>query len=123
MNDLKCFKCGTTSGKIITHHVSYNPEKIVDCCQSCHVKIHIRIRKENKCPLSLKETDRISIKLNTKRRNARLEHIDFYTTIGKRIGLLEIIEYDPKTGRVGFYSFFRLYEGATKLYLPKLNLV
>lgn len=34
-----CFMCGTNKN-IIKHHTSYEPEEIVDCCRSCHLKIH-----------------------------------------------------------------------------------
>ncbi len=39
-----CFQCGATE-QLIKHHISYNPESIVDCCLSCHRKIHQKLSK------------------------------------------------------------------------------
>jgi hypothetical protein len=34
-----CFVCGKES-KIVKHHITYNPEKIILVCESCHDLIH-----------------------------------------------------------------------------------
>jgi hypothetical protein len=61
-----CFKCGT-SKNVINHHTSYNPPIAVKCCRSCHRNIHLKVRKENKCPLSPKEIQKISTRLSLNR--------------------------------------------------------
>lgn len=37
-----CVVCGKDLdyNSVIKHHVNYNPEKIIDVCRSCHLKIH-----------------------------------------------------------------------------------
>ncbi len=39
------------------------------CCRSCHELIHRRIRKENKCPLNVEQTEKPSSYLYHKRYN------------------------------------------------------
>lgn len=113
---MKCFKCGKEK-ETINHHISYNPEKIVDCCRSCHKKIHNRVRENDLCPLSVAETRRISMKLSGQReenikkrreytKNNRTQ-IYFYQSIGKNAGLCETLYYNFKTGNVGYSSFFK----------------
>jgi len=41
--ELKCALCG--SKDVIKHHVSYQPERIVWLCRSCHRKVHNPKRK------------------------------------------------------------------------------
>jgi len=39
----KCYFCGEP--KIVKHHISYTPEKIIYLCRSCHSKLHFVIDK------------------------------------------------------------------------------
>jgi integrase/recombinase XerD len=41
----KCEKCGKTKSKMVTHHVSYKPEEIMEICSDCHLEIHNRPSK------------------------------------------------------------------------------
>jgi len=121
MNENKlCFKCGISSGEkqknrdgktvkatILTHHTSYNPEVLVSCCKSCHGKIHTRIRKQNKCPLSVKETQRLSANSCHRRTN---KNIVFYEQMIPCVRLWEMIKYNINTGNFGYSSGF----GASK---------
>jgi len=47
--DIKCAVCGKTMDTLspdrIKHHVSYEPERVIDVCRSCHRKIHARHSK------------------------------------------------------------------------------
>lgn len=36
----KCEICGKTRSKMVTHHVSYKPEEVMEICSDCHLKIH-----------------------------------------------------------------------------------
>jgi len=47
----KCHKCGCTDKKLIHHHRSYEPEDIVLLCISCHLKLHKKLRRENRCTI------------------------------------------------------------------------
>ncbi len=106
MEALKCFKCGSDKN-IIKHHISYNPEIIVDCCGSCHKRIHLRVRKEGLCPLSVKETTRLS-KNSNMRRNARkyTQKIKFYEPMLPYIRLYEEIDFNKNTGNFSVSSGF-----------------
>jgi hypothetical protein len=97
-----CFKCGSTKS-IVVHHLSYNPEKTVFCCKSCHVKIHLNVRKLNLCPLSIKETNRLSHNSSNKR---AIRYMKFIETIDTNITLQEHIFYNILTGNVGVGIYF-----------------
>ena len=47
-----CPICRRWVSHLITHHISYSPEKTIRICESCHAKIH---RSKNH-PLKPKET-------------------------------------------------------------------
>jgi integrase/recombinase XerD len=38
-----CEKCGETKSKMVTHHVSYKPEEVMEMCSDCHLEIHNRM--------------------------------------------------------------------------------
>lgn len=38
----KCGKCGENKSQMVTHHVSYRPEKVMEICSDCHLEIHNR---------------------------------------------------------------------------------
>lgn len=98
-----CFKCGRDDRELIQHHISYSPEKVVDCCHSCHVKIHKRIRKNNACPISVKETRRISINSSIRRNR---KNIQFSETLLPNVRLCERIDYWGNTGSITISSSF-----------------
>ncbi len=87
----KCFKCGT-SESLINHHISYSPPKSVICCRSCHRKIHHRIRKENKCPLSVEKVKEISTKLSLMRPESKKKHKDYILKQKQKNNILLDIE-------------------------------
>jgi len=99
-----CFKCGTTEGTIIKHHTSYNPEVIVDCCRSCHSKIHIKLRKNDLCPYSREETSKMSKQSHHKN---FLRKIDFFEAVFKNVGLYECLQYDLSSGNVNWTAYFK----------------
>jgi len=119
-----CFKCGTSEGtmllrhgvlkptRIISHHISYIPEKIVDCCDSCHKKIHVRVRKENACPYSIEDVLKMTTKSSIKRTTRPIE---FYTQLAPDVRLEERIVYNINTGNVTCIASFFANHGA-KLY-------
>ncbi len=43
MRELKKFKCPACHriGYLHHHHLSYEPEKVIEVCASCHKKIHM----------------------------------------------------------------------------------
>jgi len=102
----KCFKCGTTEGTIIKHHIDYNNEYIVDCCRSCHKLIHNSIRKNNLCPLSVKETEKRSLKSARKRCRVKWYVFNFYETLSQNILLFEQLYYNKLTGGIRLDSTF-----------------
>lgn len=117
---LKCFKCGIEEGtlqklsrnrrgraRIIVHHISYNPEVVVNCCYSCHVKIHKQIRKDNRCPFSVEIIDRLSRLSSMKRSNKHYKGIHFYDTVCKNVRLHEILRYNLHTGNIYYSAGFR----------------
>jgi len=91
---------------VIKHHTSYNPEVIVDCCRSCHKKIHDRVRKEDACKYSPKETAIISKRLHHKRVS---KQISFYEEMMPGVRLMEQIELNLNNGNVYYTSFFTPY--------------
>jgi len=36
---VRCSVCGS-AGKVVMHHTSYSPERLVPLCRSCHAKAH-----------------------------------------------------------------------------------
>jgi len=40
-DEKKCYFCNNS--QVIEHHLSYNPERIIYLCESCHVKLHFII--------------------------------------------------------------------------------
>lgn len=36
----KCEICGKTRSKMVTHHVSYKLEEVMEICSNCHLEIH-----------------------------------------------------------------------------------
>ncbi len=113
MKNNKCFKCGIDE-HIIVHHLSYEPEKLVFCCRRCHKYIHNKIRKQNLCPISIKEVARLSIN-SANRRSTR--KINFRERICKNIQFLEQIQYNINSGEVYFYSGFEPTKGKELYYL------
>lgn len=77
-NSVKCFKCGKEGGIIYKHHTSYNPEVLVDCCISCHSKIHHRIRKENTCSIPVDEVAKLSSRSSYIRNITRADQSTYY---------------------------------------------
>ncbi len=128
-----CFKCGIQEGiarawitgkirpvKIIPHHLSYNPEIIVDCCLSCHKKIHIRIRKEDKCPLSIEDAKRLSTNSSRKRYfKNNIEQIIFTETTSPNIQFQEHIYYNKATGHIRYGAWFIAQHGKELLIFPE----
>lgn len=100
---MKCFKCGTEEGRIVVHHLGYKPEVVVECCWPCHQTIHHRIRKNNECSISVKETKRLST-LSTKNRYIRC--INFCETLTPNIRLMEVIQYNTRNGNPSYTSCF-----------------
>ena len=35
-----CEKCGKIKSQMVTHHISYKPEEVMEVCPECHSKIH-----------------------------------------------------------------------------------
>ncbi len=108
-----CFKCGTTKGKIVKHHISYNPEIIVDCCASCHKKIHYRIRRENRCSLTVSKVRQLSARSSSKRHTI-FRFSNFMIT---DIKLVECLYYNPNTKTFNWISYFRAQRGKKLYYL------
>lgn len=110
-----CFKCGSTRN-VIKHHTSYNPEIIVDCCRSCHNRIHQRIRRKGLCPLSVKETARVSTRSSVKRTQ---KNISFSENIVPNVRLFENIVFSTTTGNVYYSSMFSANHGKKIYYLKE----
>jgi len=51
----KCELCGATN-KLVNHHISYVPERILVVCTSCHAKLHYYPEFKEICP-DIKRTD------------------------------------------------------------------
>ena len=43
----QCEKCGEKKSKMVTHHVSYSPEEVMEICTDCHLEIHQRPSEYN----------------------------------------------------------------------------
>ena len=58
-----CEKCGEDK-KLLHHHEKYlelhGEEKIIMLCKSCHVKLHLNLRKNGKCNIPVDELRKIS---------------------------------------------------------------
>lgn len=118
---MKCFKCGKET-KTIKHHLSYNPEVLVDSCVSCHKLIHNRVRKENACPLSVTEVNKLSINSFRRRytkKNYRM--ITFYETMIPNVDFHEELRYNEATGNVGWSARFRATNGKGLLYIDEYS--
>jgi len=102
MEQPKCFKCGSDRF-VIKHHISYNPEKIVDCCRKCHAIIHHNVRKNNICPISPEEVSRIS-KISSIRRCQT--NIKFGEPVGINAYIYEQITYNQHNRNVYISSWF-----------------
>ena len=50
----RCAKCGRPIDfkTAIQHHISYNPEKVIEVCRSCHLKIHRSKKKSSLKPVA-----------------------------------------------------------------------
>ena len=112
MEHPKCFKCGSDRF-VIKHHISYNPEKIVDCCRSCHQTIHHRVRKEGSCKYTVKEVERMSMKSS---RNRSIDDIIFTNVLGKNVLFYEQIMYNKNTGNISTSSWFTANHGKQLIY-------
>lgn len=122
-----CFKCGIEAKtlikwgkhkglhptKIKKHHISYNPEIIVDCCQSCHNKIHQKLRKNKLCSLTVKEAHKLSSESSIKRNRA----FNFSERMDKNVHLHEELRYNPDTGILSWYSCFHAVNEKSIYYL------
>ena len=103
----QCFKCGTTKGTIVIHHITYIPERIVFCCKSCHQTLHKKIRRENKCHLSIEEIEKLSVLSSTKRYNKEsYQRLHFTEPIDTNIRFHELLIYNLKTGNVSWTTRF-----------------
>lgn len=102
MEQSKCFKCGSTRF-VIKHHTSYNPEVIVECCRSCHQKIHHKVRKEGHCKYTVQEVKRLSMNSSNKR---TVHDVIFSNVIGKNVLLYEQIGYNINTGNIYISAWF-----------------
>jgi len=113
MNEnIKCFKCGTVEGTIIKHHIKYEPEIIVDCCQSCHKKIHNRVRKEGSCKYSIEETNELShLSSNRRYNNKSHSQIVFDEVVTPQVSFQEHILYNINTGCVSYAAYFKANNG------------
>lgn len=102
-----CFICGSNE-KLIKHHICYDPETIVECCHSCHCKIH-KHRKKDRTGLMVVSRDdlKLSHKGSTKRYHDRTtRRIEF------RDGRLnETIRYNNITGNISYSSRFDIRYG------------
>jgi len=51
IEQIKCMRCGSTEN-LRRHHIKYNEieneDEVIIECQSCHMKFHYRLRRENK---------------------------------------------------------------------------
>ena len=54
LNETNCYFCKCLS-EIVQHHISYNPEKIIYLCSSCHNKIHIIMKEQHELELQRAE--------------------------------------------------------------------
>ena len=102
-----CFNCGTDTN-LIKHHLSYEPEIMVDCCYPCHCNIHQHKRIDRTGLMSVSCDDlKISHKSSTKRyHDQTTQLIDF--TDGR---LKETIRYNNETGTVSYSSRFDIRYG------------
>lgn len=76
-----CYFCNS-SKQIIQHHLSYNPQKLIKICSSCHNKLHFLIKEYH---TNIKEKDETIYKLNQ-----RLDIINnAFTTVNN------IVKYNP----------------------------
>ena len=107
MEENKCFKCGDTEG-LILHHLSYNPEVVVSCCHSCHKSIHIKIRTNGLCPLSVSDVHLVSTRLSNKRIQQKMT---FYDKIETGYYIQDQLVYNTRNGNVYYNSCFRLSRG------------
>lgn len=115
---MKCFKCGTKEGKIVKHHIKYNPEIVVDCCWKCHQAIHKRVRKNNECSLTPKEAHRLSC-ISSAKRNCEPNRIKlaFDETILPYVQLIEQLRYHKNTGNINWNVHFHATNGKKLLYI------
>lgn len=111
----KCVKCGSTRF-VVHHHVRYEPEEIILVCRVCHQNIHIRVRKEGKCPYTPDEVKVMSSRLAAQRwgrahpdrRNALIrvyrkqyrQRMVFHESVGLGWSIREEISFNTKTGTV-----------------------
>ena len=99
IKEFKCENCGSTKN-LRRHHTKYNElqnqDEIIIVCESCHTKIHMRLRQENKCHVPAELLAKYSDKACHKEENKNRKR--FYSTIGEHVLLYETIDYHPLTG-------------------------
>ena len=130
MNEIKqCFKCGIkegelhktknrglTSAVLIKHHTNYDLDTIVDCCSTCHKKIHDKVRKNNLCKYSPTEAHIISKRSTNSRHEKKYIRSIWYTeTMQPNITLYEHLKYNTHSGNISVSSWFSARSGM-KLY-------
>ena len=102
-----CTKCGEE--KIVRdHHIrGYKEEhkdEVVPYCESCDRKAHAKARREGRCTLPSKETNRLS--MNSCFRRTKKVMALSSDMLEPNISLREQLHYNIKTGNVTLYSYF-----------------
>ena len=114
----KCAKCGSNKN-IISHHEKYREvhgyDKVVMLCKSCHIKLHLNLRKTGKCEIPSYLTSKYSQRAYNEKikkekemkeyKSSYLKPIDFTDKIDDTV-LVEHFIYDENMGDVYISSYF-----------------
>ena len=135
-----CIKCGSTTKALIHHHENYQEihgyDKVVMLCRSCHIKLHIKIRREDKCPFTPAEINDMSKRASNqsthhKKQLAAYNHkntqqMNFYDNMESfgdipetmpNVLLCDKLTYNSNTGNVSWTSNFMANNGKKLLYI------
>ena len=107
--------------EMVHHHVCYEKihgyDFVILMPKGEHFKLHYKLRKNNKCNISVNDLWRISMnsnhikKLKYEYNKNNYDKFDFIKTMIPHVQLHEIIRYNYKTGNISYWAGFRANSG------------
>lgn len=96
----------------VQHHTKYKEihgyDEIIMMDRSEHQKLHIKLRHENKCNISVDKLHQISVAAYRRSVESRLDkqEFEFNETMCRNIRLRERVRYNPNSGAVTIWLNF-----------------
>jgi len=113
-----CSKCGKET-TVRDHHIKgygeENKDEVVPYCYSCDQKAHDKARREGRCTLPSKETNRLSA--NSCNRRSKKNKTISYETLMPNVRLFEQVRVNLNTGHINVVSYFTAHNGKKLKYI------